>query len=242
VKDGKRYDYERAIQRYLCLWCGLRFNGKSLKLIKKRNVVKDSVSLHSGSNLADCSVGQGKFAVKAFADKGSFTCCEDVGSHATTIVGKDLSALCSYNSRHRVGATQRSVKNLETPANVQTVAGETERDIKGSLTLFAAKQLTTGLTEDTIKRRLQNLDAIQKLGGNLNEPLSVWKAIESSTRRDIDQPWTEGSKRLAAQAYIAFAKTLHITIPEDLNFGKWKVRQKLPWLPLTNEVDQLVAA
>lgn len=58
----------------------------------------------------------------------------------------------------------------------------------------------------------------------------------------LDQEWSDGSKNNAAQAYKSFCEINDITIPDYVNFGKWSRRpQKLPWIPLEKEVDQLIA-
>ena len=58
----------------------------------------------------------------------------------------------------------------------------------------------------------------------------------------LDEEWKDGSKANAAQAYKTFCEAIGIQIPKDINFDKWSKRQqKLPWIPLEIEIDQLIA-
>jgi integrase len=136
------------------------------------------------------------------------------------------------------------VKNLDTDLAESRSAGEIEKttqDVKGSLTIYAAKQLTMGLAEETIARRVANLSRLHILGANLFDPGSVWKTINAAADKEA-RPWSDGTRTLAAQAYLKFCKITKIAIPEDLNFRKWKNQSKIPWIPLESEVDQLIAA
>ena len=235
-KDGLRYARSNgAIQRFLCRNCGYRFSQPNVKV----NVIPQiGETLDSGKDNHEKRIVSGSCSVKEVSDNGSFFFGEDVASHNLTVIEKGLYALPYYNSKHRVCAISRGAKNLDSATETKTVAGEIEgkaaQDTKGCLTLYAAKQLTMGLTEETIKRRFQLLEQLSKFGADLFNPTSTWKTINNAS-------WADGSKTLAAQAYLKFCKIMRIAISEDLNFRKWKTQIKIPWIPLETEIDQLIA-
>ena len=245
--DGLRYLRDgSSLQRWLCRCCGFRFSESFLKTGEKLNITKQTGAFQPCSDLAKDSVRHRDLAADKLLDNGSFSFGEDVESHTVTVVGKGLNKLRSYSCKRQVCVSRGEAKNLAA-TETKTVAGEietTQQDIKGSLTVYAAKQLTMGLTEETIQRRIQALEQLGKLGANLFNPTSVWKAIDIATRLDHEEKrtWTDGSKALAAQAYLSFCKIMRIAVPEDLNFHKWKAQSKIPWIPLETEVDQLIAA
>ena len=254
VRDGLRYikGYD-PIQRYLCKFCALRFTDFHVKRNVTRQVVKGSEPRKNHTNRA---ITRLDFSSKKLADCLPFDRSKDVRSHGVSVVEQDLNPLRIYNREYRVSASAKNAKNSERPcmaleetieknAVVTRDTQPTQQDIKGSLTVYASKQLTTGLTEATITRRMTMLKQLAKLGADLLNPSSVWKTIDTATTKQInkeDKAWTNGTKALAGQAYLAFCKITKNAIPEDLNFHKWKAQSKIPWVPLETEVDQLIAA
>ena len=141
-------------------------------------------------------------------------------------------------------------KNLATVPRQETAQREgtiDKADVKGHLAVFTAKQLTMGLKEKTVKGRISVLELLHRRGANLFDPLSVFKATDKAKKYDrkerklTDDDWSDGAKYQAADAYLRFCEILKIPIPPDVNFRKFKPNQKLPWLPLESEVDQLIA-
>ena len=57
-------------------------------------------------------------------------------------------------------------------------------DINGLLLTYAAKQLTSGLEERTVKGRISVLKLLAKRGANLLDPYSAFKAIDHAKRYD----------------------------------------------------------
>ena len=113
---------------------------------------------------------------------------------------------------------------------------------------FAAKQTTMGLNGKTIEDRTRALSLLHKRGADLFNPETVFRAIDHAKRFNHktgqlkDEDWSDGSKNKAAQAYAAFCAIGRIHIPEHVNFDKWSRQpQKLPWIPLEREVDELIA-
>lgn len=146
-------------------------------------------------------------------------------------------------------ARARGAKNLVEVTSRQEKAmreGITA-DIRGALAVYAAKQLTMGLKEKTVKARVSVLNLLINRGADLFKPLSVFKGIDQAkkfdriTRMATDQEWSDGSKYHAAEAYLKFCEISKISIPLDINFHKFKPNLKLPWIPLETEIDQLIA-
>jgi integrase len=142
------------------------------------------------------------------------------------------------------------MKNLAEVARQEQAQREgtpEQADIKGHFAIYAAKQLTMGLREKTVKNRVGVLELLHRRGANLSDPLSVFKTIDKAKkfdpaeRRLTDNDWSDGAKYQAADAYLKFCEIFRVPVPMDINFRKFKPEQKLPWLPLENEVDQLIA-
>lgn len=134
-------------------------------------------------------------------------------------------------------------------AETKTVAGDSKQteDVKGYLTVYAAKQLTMGLKEKTVKNRVNALKLLCRHGADLFDPLSVFKAIDNAKKIDRitgelkDEEWSDATKYQAADAYLKFCDLSKISIPEDVNLRKFRSTQKLPWIPQEKEIDQLIA-
>ncbi len=158
----------------------------------------------------------------------------------------------SYNYGNRqVCAVVLEAKNLAKTEPLENgLAGATEqaKDVRGYIVTYATKQLTMGLKEKTVKDRVSVLELLNKRGADLLVPESVFDAInqakrfDKSSRRLTSECWSEGTKSLAAEAYLKFCKINEIPIPCHVNFKKWSKRsQKLPWIPAQREIDQLIA-
>lgn len=126
-------------------------------------------------------------------------------------------------------------EQLETTQKTHVVVSSIQADIKGLLTLYAVKSSQKGYADTTIKTRLAVLKRLTRRGAYLNIPETVWKTINK-------QEWSTGTKKVTAETYIQFCKVVNIQLPSEYNFRKWfKASQKLPWIPLEKEVDQLIA-
>jgi len=249
-KDGVRYTNEGNIQRWLCRNCGYRFSEPTVKL----NIFRKRVSetFDSGSQLFKNRIVSRQFAFKESFNSLPFTFSEDVVSHKLTTVGKQLNTLPYNSCKRQVCVSEREAKNL---ATVKTRFGEAQResttlsaDLKGMLVNYEAKLILKGLDPKTIQRRITMLKLLNNRGANLLKPESVFQAIDHAkkwdwkTRQTTEDGWSEGSKNNAAQAYLSLCELLKIPILEGVNFGKWgRQPQKIPWVPLETEIDQLIA-
>lgn len=186
------------------------------------------------------------------ADDFSLLSGEDVSSHSkpyASIVEKQINTLCLYNRERRVCAGE--AKNLAEKGKEENQKSETAgitSDLKGLFATFSVKQLLAGLKEATVKNRKTVLRLLHKRGANLFNPQSVFEAIDHMKRFDqaskqlTEEEWSEGTKNSAAQAYVKFCEIAKIPIPPEINFHKWACTpQKLPWIPLEREIDELIA-
>jgi integrase len=103
-------------------------------------------------------------------------------------------------------------------------------EIQGRLVEFAWWMKKQGYSEYTIHSWTMILRGLARRGTNLLDPESVKEAI-------AQQNWKEGSKRQAVQAYDLFAANAKIQW-DPPEYGQ---PQKLPFIPLETEIDQLIA-
>jgi len=247
-RDGMRRTSVSDVQRWICRSCGYRFSQPRVEVHVRRQATVPPKPVHDLGNLDPVHV--------ASTDKGleepTFTIRKDIASHKFTSVGKAINTLL-HNSRERqVCVTEREAKNLaqvETrPETAQRESTTLSTDIKGLLAVYIAKSELQGLDAQTIRRRVTLLKLLQKRGGNLLNPESVFHVIDGAKKWDwkrrqlTGEPWSDGSKNNAAQAYRSFCELHKIPIPEGINLEKWgRQPQKLPWVPLETEIDQLIA-
>lgn len=215
-KDGLHYLKDGTAQRWLCRNCGYRFSkdkaDETSALSPPRNDFKN-------------------FGKSAISSKNKGGKNRGKAKQANVIVEKQTLKMRMKNEKRAAGATEPS-----------------EAGTQGHLAVFAAKQIMMGLKERTVRGRLNVLKLLHKRGADLFNPESVFKAINHArrynraTKRLLDEEWSQGSKNNAAQAYMAFCSIHKIKIPPSINFGKWSRQpQKLPWIPLEREIDELIA-
>lgn len=138
---------------------------------------------------------------------------------------------CQTNSNHQLCAILKEAKKLDTATESKAVAGgKTQQDIKGKLVEFAWKLKRDGITDVTIRNYTKMLRLLTEDGANLLEPDSVKDVIAR-------KKWSVSSKAYAVAAYQKFAKIEKIAWQPP----KYKVNQKLPFIPLESEIDSLIA-
>jgi integrase/recombinase XerD len=127
------------------------------------------------------------------------------------------------------------MKNLVTIATETIVAGVKNQEVKGNLTLYMVKASQRGLSESTVGHYIENLAWLAE-NANLSDPVKVWNTIDGQKR------WKPGTKQCYGSAYKNYAKTMKIPIPEDLDFTKWELTDRLPdYVPTENDVTQLIS-
>jgi integrase len=129
----------------------------------------------------------------------------------------------------------KEAKKLDTTAISKIAAGIESQEIKGNLTVYIAKASQRGLAEATIKHNLDTIAWLAKTT-DLNDPVKVWLKI------DNQKTWSHGTKQHHASAYKNYAKIMKMPLPEDLDFNKWVLYDRLPkYIPTENEVTQLIS-
>ena len=127
-------------------------------------------------------------------------------------------------------AVTKLVEVKEETEGVPKTRETTTDDLKSLLFNFAWYLKKNGYAESTIESRVKLLRVLAKRGADLYDPESVKEVIAK-------QNWSPGRKENAVHAYTSFL---------NMTGGKWnppryKRVEKLPWIPLENEVDQLIA-
>ena len=105
-------------------------------------------------------------------------------------------------------------------------------NMKGKLVEYAWELKKKGLAEATIVSYVQLMKRLIKCGANIYDPESVKEVIAA-------QSWSPARKNNAVKAYKAFLKISGLTWKDA---PKYKVPQKLPFIPLEEELDALIAS
>jgi len=143
----------------------------------------------------------------------------------------------SYNlaNNRQVCALGSWAKNLAAdPQTEKRVAGATEKDtaeIKGKIVEFLWWMKKKGYSEHTIYSRGKKLQRLVRLGADLLDPESVKEVIAKQEK------WSESHKEAVVCAYDLFAKWLGL----EWDKPRYRKVQKLPFIPLEREIDDLIA-
>ncbi len=131
---------------------------------------------------------------------------------------------------HQVCVTE--TKNLVAEQQTTEVLrrNETSEIVKGKLVEFAFWMKKEGYRDATILGRSKLLRILTRREADLYDPESVKRAISK-------QPWCEGRKANAVDAYSSFLKMVGGTWSPP----KYTGIPKLPFVPKETEIDQLIA-
>jgi integrase len=153
---------------------------------------------------------------------------------ATEAETKPLYCQSGYSSYRRVCELLQESKNLT--ENIPQIVAQREgtlkqADVKGRIIEYAWWLQKEGYSQATIIGRSKLIAVLAKRGADLYDPESVKNTIAK-------QPWCEGRKANAVDAYSTFLK---------MAGGKWeppryKSIRKIPFIPTETEIDQLIAA
>jgi hypothetical protein len=123
-------------------------------------------------------------------------------------------------------------KKLDTATETKTVAGEslTKIEIDGKILEHAWWLQKNGRSESTIEGRVKLLKTLVKRGANLYDPETIKEKIAK-------QPWSNGRKNNAVDAYTSFLKMVGGTWEAPV----YQTIRKLPFIPKETEIDQLIA-
>jgi len=237
--DGVRQTATGPVQRFLCRSCGFRFSQTTAKSQVQLNVSSQaSERSKSHNDLPHDVVASLNLSPEKPVNNLPFFYSEDVGSHKRTILGQKLNNLRNCNSTRLVCVSESEAKNLatvETPkekAQRGATAKPLEADIKGKIFEVAWHLKKEGYSSSAIHCYPKVLELLARYGANLYDPEDV-KAVIS--RRET---WGSASKLLAVTAYTLFAKLngIYWTPP------RYKLDQKLPFIPLESELDTFISA
>jgi len=110
------------------------------------------------------------------------------------------------------------------------LAGATDTETKSLLFNFAWWMKKEGYAPSTITTRERLLRTLTKRGADLNDPESIKEAIAK-------QEWCNKRKMNAADAYTAYLRMHNKT----WNTPRYRIAQKLPFIPTEKEIDSLIA-
>ncbi|MBT0158639.1 site-specific integrase [Candidatus Bathyarchaeota archaeon A05DMB-2] len=121
-------------------------------------------------------------------------------------------------------------KNLAAEQKTEVLRRNETSDAKAKILEYAWWPKKDGKSDTTIQGRTKLLRILTKRGANLYDPESM-KAVIAK------QPWSNGRKNNAVDAYTSFLKMVG---------GKWEAPlyqtvRKLPFIPKETEIDQLIA-
>jgi len=131
------------------------------------------------------------------------------------------------NSAGALGA----LKEIEKSLQAGTWEPTAKADIKGKLIEFMWKLKKEGYSGATIREYSYILQNLLKRGADLYDPENVKEVIAKQ------ETWSNARKSVVVKAYTAFLKSQGL----NWNAPKYKVPQKLPFIPLEKEIDDLIA-
>ena len=266
-KDGLRYPrrfksgvVSNPIQRYLCRSCGYRFSQPNVKLNIASKRLEGSKHIPDSGNIHAANF----FPAKKRLNNPSLPVGENIGSQETSpslilTTRKHLNTfypnskdcrVCNERNGSRkehgspvqmkhIGSGRAGVlqttgaKNLvKVETRLKRAAGATKPDkatVKGKiieLTFWMKKQ---GYADEVAKNRTYNIKRLVDLGANLWDPESVKEVLAK-------QQWKNNYKRIIIYAYENFLQMEGLTWQRP----KYKRQASLPFVPLENELDQLI--
>ena len=125
-------------------------------------------------------------------------------------------------------------KNLEAEPQTNEVLRRNENETGGfkhKIEEYGNWLRNNGKSQATIRGRVKLLKRLTRRGANLYDPESMKKTI-------ADQPWGNGQKNNAVDAYSSFLKMVGGIWEAPL----YKIVRKIPFIPKEVEIDQLIAA
>ena len=149
--------------------------------------------------------------------------------------GKNLNTVFRENSNCQISALLEEAKNLDTATEIKTVAGEGKQqdaDVKGKIVQFIVQLTNDGKREKSVQTYFRILRLLARYGADLTNPESVKETIAKQ------KVWSETTKALAVAIYGKFAEFNHISWKPP----SYRLRQKVPFIPLESELDSLIAS
>lgn len=107
-----------------------------------------------------------------------------------------------------------------------------DNEPKGKLLEYSWNLKRNGYAESTNKTYTYLLKLFVKKGANINKPNSVKDVIAQQTS------WSNGRKNNAVKAYSLYVKMNGLSWEKP----KYKVKEKIPFIPIEKEIDSLIGA
>jgi len=217
-KDGLRETARGPVQRWTCRDCGYRFS---------ETFNNAAVNAHFQPN-GDTPL--------------SFSDCPEHSERLQKLHTLILKTKADKTILCRVGASDNGAKNLvEVETRTQEKAAGatmTPQDVKGRLIEFMWFMKKEAYAPDTIKGRA---DGIRNLANSMASKGMGDKLLHSEVVKAFiseQDNWDDGYKRNMVYAYTTFL-TMHGL---SWNPPHYKVRDKLPFIPLESELNQLIVS
>lgn len=145
----------------------------------------------------------------------------------------ELTQFTEFQYRYMLSRARR-LQGVDLPIRIRSATNPPNRlqtgEVKGKIIEYAWWLKKDVKSESTILGRTKILSILTKRGANLYDPESIKDAIAK-------QPWSNGRKNNACDAYSSFLK---------MTKGTWEAPvyitiRKLPFIPKETEIDQLIA-
>lgn len=140
-----------------------------------------------------------------------------------------------YTSEYASTKSKNSLKTVKVLNQLEgkttEIAGTQEPNVKGKILEHAWWLKKQGFREYTIKMRMIWLTLLVKRGANLNDPEHVKEVIAQQ------ETWNENTKLNVVSAYDTFLRMQNLKWQKP----KYKPLEKLPFIPLESELDQLIS-
>lgn len=165
-----------------------------------------------------------------FSDPNDVQRAKTASRTVETVDSKALKRSDGIVSTRQICVTE--TKNLAAePQKTEVLRRNETGNAKGKILEYAWWLKKDGKSDATIQGRTKLLRLLVKRGANLYEPETLKDVIAK-------QPWSNGRKNNAVDAYSSFLKMVG---------GKWEAPlyqtvRKLPFIPKETEIDQLIAA
>jgi integrase len=166
---------------------------------------------------------------RRFSDPDDVAKARSTFERLERIESKSLKTSDDIVSTRQICVTE--TKNLEAEQqNTEVLRRNEIGEPKGKIIEYAWWLKKDGKSDSTIRGRTKILQILTKRGANLYDPESIKDAIAK-------QPWSNGRKNNAVDAYSSFLK---------MAGGKWEAPlyqtvRKIPFIPKETEIDQLIA-
>jgi integrase len=224
-KDGIRETAFGPVQRYLCRNCAYRFSDPNSKQAQR---------FFNGSGMSEHVE---RISTKKLKSKTAIlSYCREAYERKSFRKDPDSLWEMKHIGSERASAGQKkageNLAEVETRKQERPMREGTKLDteiMKGLLIQYMAWLEKENYDENSSYPKL--LKMLVRRGANLLDPENVKSLIAK-------QPWKDGVKALAVQAYDIMAKMLNIQWAPP----KYKRQETLPWIPEESELDQLIAS